>query len=288
MDVLPTSADRRGVRGGRGHGARARAGGHSRRGRRRAYGRPDQDPRDPGGRVHPGHGQGADRALRRGADPRGARGRLRRRERVLTPADEAHHIDKWAHPVRRGCPQPGRGAAPRARRGHDPHQGRGGHGRHRQRGSGTCAPSSATSPMGTLSEELYTEAKELQAPVELVRWVAENGACRSSPSPPAASRRRPTRPACSSARTACSSAPGSSSPPIPLARAKAIVEATTHFSDPETLARVSTGLGEPMRGLDARARAGRAARDPRLVAASAGKIGTDLARSGAHASLFRC
>ena len=33
----------------------------------------------------------------------------------------------------------------------------------------------------------------------------------------------------------------------PLARAKAIVEATTHYSDPEILARVSTGLGEPMR-----------------------------------------
>jgi pyridoxal 5'-phosphate synthase pdxS subunit len=35
----------------------------------------------------------------------------------------------------------------------------------------------------------------------------------------------------------------------PSARAKAIVEATTHFRDPEVLARVSAGLGEPMRGL---------------------------------------
>jgi pyridoxal 5'-phosphate synthase pdxS subunit len=39
----------------------------------------------------------------------------------------------------------------------------------------------------------------------------------------------------------------------PMPRAKAIVEATTHFSDPEILARVSAGLGEPMRGLDAAA-----------------------------------
>ena len=37
----------------------------------------------------------------------------------------------------------------------------------------------------------------------------------------------------------------------PMSRAKAIVEATTHFNDPEIVARVSTGLGEPMRGLSA-------------------------------------
>ena len=39
----------------------------------------------------------------------------------------------------------------------------------------------------------------------------------------------------------------------PSVRARAIVEATTHFRDPEILARVSTGLGEPMRGLDSSA-----------------------------------
>jgi pyridoxal 5'-phosphate synthase pdxS subunit len=37
----------------------------------------------------------------------------------------------------------------------------------------------------------------------------------------------------------------------PDRRAKAIVEATTHYRDHEILARVSTGLGEPMRGLEA-------------------------------------
>jgi pyridoxal 5'-phosphate synthase pdxS subunit len=36
----------------------------------------------------------------------------------------------------------------------------------------------------------------------------------------------------------------------PLARAKAIVKATTHFEDPKILAEVSRGLGEPMRGLE--------------------------------------
>jgi pyridoxal 5'-phosphate synthase pdxS subunit len=37
----------------------------------------------------------------------------------------------------------------------------------------------------------------------------------------------------------------------PSSRAKAIVEATTHFKDAEILARVSRGLGEPMFGLQA-------------------------------------
>jgi len=39
----------------------------------------------------------------------------------------------------------------------------------------------------------------------------------------------------------------SDNPPL---RAKAIVEATTHFADPEILAKVSHGLGEPMKGLE--------------------------------------
>jgi pyridoxal 5'-phosphate synthase pdxS subunit len=39
----------------------------------------------------------------------------------------------------------------------------------------------------------------------------------------------------------------------PSVRAKAIVEATTHFRDAEILARVSQGLGEPMLGLSAAA-----------------------------------
>jgi pyridoxal 5'-phosphate synthase pdxS subunit len=39
----------------------------------------------------------------------------------------------------------------------------------------------------------------------------------------------------------------------PSTMAKAIVEATTHFRDADVLARVSEGLGEPMRGLSAAA-----------------------------------
>ena len=36
----------------------------------------------------------------------------------------------------------------------------------------------------------------------------------------------------------------------PAARARAIVEATTYYNDPDVLAKVSRGLGEPMRGQD--------------------------------------
>lgn len=36
----------------------------------------------------------------------------------------------------------------------------------------------------------------------------------------------------------------------PASRARAIVEATTYYQDPDILAKVSRGLGEPMRGLD--------------------------------------
>ena len=99
---------------------------------------------------------------------------------VLTPADLEHHVDKWkftvpfvcgAHEPRRGAPADRRG------RGDDPHEGRGGHRRHRQRGHAHARRSSAASAgcSRCATEELYAEAKELRAPFELVRWVAENG-----------------------------------------------------------------------------------------------------------------
>ena len=102
--------------------------------------------------------------------------------------------------------------------------------------------------LGTLAEEeLYTEAKELQAPFELVRWVAERPAARRYLH---GGRHRHSR-----GRALCMQlgadgvfvGSGIFKSADPLARAKAIVEATTHYSDPEILARVSTGLGEPMR-----------------------------------------
>ena len=47
-----------------------------------------------------------------------------------------------------------------------------------------------------------------------------------------------------------------------LLRAKAIVEATTHFNDAEILARVSRGLGDDERSVRGGAGSRRAARDP--------------------------
>ena len=52
----------------------------------------------------------------------------------------------------------------------------------------------------------------------------------------------------------------------PARTANAIVQATTHFNDPQIIAEVSKGLGAPMRGHRARGDPrGRAARGPRLV-----------------------
>ena len=70
------------------------------RGRRRPDGRPGQDHRDSGGRDDPRDGQGAHRPFRRGADSRGARGRLHRRVAKSSPRPTtAHHIDKWRFTV---------------------------------------------------------------------------------------------------------------------------------------------------------------------------------------------
>ena len=74
-------AHRGGRRRVRGHGARARSGRHQARRRRRADERSGEDQGDPGGGHDPGDGQVPHRPLRRGADPRGARGRLHRRVR---------------------------------------------------------------------------------------------------------------------------------------------------------------------------------------------------------------
>ena len=52
----------------------------------------------------------------------------------------------------------------------------------------------------------------------------------------------------------------------PAVRAKAIVQATTHYKDPDVLAKVSEGLGDAMPGIETSKLQGvRAAADPRLV-----------------------
>jgi len=100
-------------------------------------------------------------------------------------------------------------------------------------------------------EELVTAAKELGAPYELVREVAEQG-------------RLPVVLFCAGGVATPADAAlvmqlgaegvfvgsGIFKSENPFARAKAIVEAVTHYRDPEVLARVSRGLGEAMPGID--------------------------------------
>jgi pyridoxal 5'-phosphate synthase pdxS subunit len=177
---------------------------------------------------------------------------------VLTPADESHHIDKWAFrvPFVCGCRNLGE-ALRRLSEGAAMIRTKG------EAGTGDIvnavrhmrAVFGDIRRLGTLApEELYTEAKELQAPLELVRWVAENGRL-PVVTFTAGGIATPADAALCMQLGADGVFVGSGifKSADPLARAKAIVEATTHFSDPEVLARVSTGLGEPMRGLDAAA-----------------------------------
>jgi pyridoxal 5'-phosphate synthase pdxS subunit len=175
---------------------------------------------------------------------------------VLTPADVEHHVDKWAFTVPFVCGATNLGEA--LRRISE------GAAMIRTKGeAGTGDIVNAVTHMravygeirrlGSLAEEeLYAAAKEHRAPVDLVRWVAEHG-------------RLPvvTFTAGGIATPADASlcmqlgadgvfvGSGIFKSGDPDRRAKAIVEATTHFRDPEVLARVSAGLGEPMVGISA-------------------------------------
>jgi pyridoxal 5'-phosphate synthase pdxS subunit len=100
-------------------------------------------------------------------------------------------------------------------------------------------------------EQLVTIAKELGAPVELAREVAAVGKLPvvnfaaggiATPSDAALMMQLGVD------GVFVGSGIFKSEDPAP--RARAIVEATTHFNDPDVLAKVSRGLGEPMAGLD--------------------------------------
>src|SRR5438876_221614 len=103
-------------------------------------------------------------------------------------------------------------------------------------------------------DELYTEAKNLQAPVELVRWVAENGRL-PVVTFTAGGIATPADAALCMQLGADGVFVGSGiyKSGNPSERAKAIVEATTHYNDAEILGRVSRGLGDAMSGLSAAA-----------------------------------
>ena len=135
---------------------------------------------------------------------------------VLTPADEQYHIDKWAFtvPFVCGCRNLGE-ALRRIAEGAAMIRTKGEAGtgnvveavRHERALLSDIAACTQLRP-----EQHVTKAKELGAPVELDRRVAETGR-------------------------------------LPVVNF-AIVEATTHVPDPDVLAKVSRGLGEPMHGLE--------------------------------------
>jgi pyridoxal 5'-phosphate synthase pdxS subunit len=175
---------------------------------------------------------------------------------VLTPADEEHHIDKWKFtvPFVCGCRNLGE-ALRRISEGAAMIRTKGEAGtgdivnavRHMRSVFGHIKKLGAMDP-----DELFTEAKELQAPFELVRWVAEHGRL-PVVTFTAGGIATPADAALCMQLGADGVFVGSGifKSADPSSRAKAIVEATTHFRDATILARVSQGLGDPMAGISA-------------------------------------
>jgi pyridoxal 5'-phosphate synthase pdxS subunit len=174
---------------------------------------------------------------------------------VLTPADEDHHVDKWKFrvPVVCGCRNLGE-ALRRINEGAAMIRTKG------EAGTGDIvnavrhmrAVMGEIRRLGSLSEEeLFTAAKDLQAPFDLVLWAAEHARLPVVMFT-AGGIATPADAALCMKLGADGVFVGSGifKSEEPSVRAKAIVEATTHYRDPEILARVSAGLGEPMRGLD--------------------------------------
>ena len=100
-------------------------------------------------------------------------------------------------------------------------------------------------------DELYSEAKNLQAPVELVRWVAENGRL-PVVTFTAGGIATPADAALCMQLGADGVFVGSGifKSGNPAERAEAIVKATTFYDDPDVVAKVSRGLGEAMVGIN--------------------------------------
>jgi pyridoxal 5'-phosphate synthase pdxS subunit len=172
---------------------------------------------------------------------------------VLTPADEAHHVDKWAFTAPFVCGATNLGEAlRRISEGAALIRSKGEAGtgniveavRHLRSILGTIATLRVSDPA-----ELYSWAKELQAPVQLVAEVAEHGElpvplfCAGGIATPADASL-----VMQLGAQAVFVGSGIFKSADPGPRAKAIVEATTHFRDAEIIAKVSRGLGEPMKG----------------------------------------
>ncbi|HEX9236982.1 MAG TPA: pyridoxal 5'-phosphate synthase lyase subunit PdxS [Actinomycetota bacterium] len=174
---------------------------------------------------------------------------------VLTPADEEHHIDKWRFTVPFVCGARDLGEAlRRIAEGAAMIRTKGEAGtgnvveavRHMRKITGQIRRLAALR-----EDELQAAAKELAAPVELVRQVAATGKL-PVVNFSAGGLATPADAALMMQLGAEGNFVGSGifKSEDPATRARAIVEATTYYQDPEILAKVSRGLGEPMRGLD--------------------------------------
>jgi pyridoxal 5'-phosphate synthase pdxS subunit len=174
---------------------------------------------------------------------------------VLTPADEAHHVNKWDFTVPFVCGATNLGEALR----------RIGEGAAMIRSKGEAGTGNVVEAvrhmraitgeirrLGTLaSEELMAAARDLRAPYELVREIATTGRL------PvvlftAGGIATPADAALMMQLGADGVFVGSGifKSGDPAHRARAIVEATTYFGDPGIVAKVSHGLGEAMVGLN--------------------------------------
>ena len=174
---------------------------------------------------------------------------------VLTPADESHHVNKWDFDVPFVCGATNLGEALR----------RIGEGAAMIRSKGEAGTGnvveavrhmrSITSSIRKLQsmgdEELMSEAKEHRAPFELIREVAQTGTL------PvvlftAGGIATPADAALMMQLGADGVFVGSGifKSGDPATRARAIVEATTHYEDAGIIAKVSRGLGEAMVGIN--------------------------------------
>jgi pyridoxal 5'-phosphate synthase pdxS subunit len=174
---------------------------------------------------------------------------------VLTPADEENHIDKWDFTVPFVCGARDLGEALR----------RISEGAAMIRTKGEAGTGNVVEAVrhmrqitgqirqlqGLRGDELARAAKETGAPLELVRQVAATGKL-PVVNFAAGGIATPADAALMMYLGADGNFVGSgifkSEDPAP--RARAIVEATTYYQDPDILAKVSRGLGDPMRGLD--------------------------------------
>jgi len=175
---------------------------------------------------------------------------------VLTPADESYHVDKWAFQVPFVCGATNLGEAlRRISEGAALIRSKG------EAGTGNVVEAvrhlrSITSDLRAIAaaseQELFGWAKRLAAPYDLVAEIHANGGHLPVPLFCAGGIATPADASLVMQLGAEANFVGSGifKSGDPAKRARAIVEATTHYQDPKTLIRVSENLGEAMVGIE--------------------------------------